>query len=416
MRKILAGVATLAMVGLVGVVTAPSAIAKTHHVAHSSDPVIYDSTSQVNVSASQGFQCCGTSEFGDAVTFAGSARFLTGVNVEFSPWSVYSNPSTPNGYTPAQAWQGQATGPYPGGGPNPNGATYSDPNGFYWPLTLNLYSETTSTESNINTPGSYPAAGTLLGSVTENALIPWQPEPSLNSTCLSDDQADLGGTVQAWLSPTLGCLFGGLATINFNLSSLPGGGVAAPNTVVWGVAFDTDTWGANPVGVDGPYDSLNVATTTGVTVGTDANVGGAFLDSTEAGEYGSCYSTPNDYSSPLVNNCSTGTFRNDPNGWTGYIPAVQFSAVSNIAPSFTSTNEASATQREPFTFEVTTAGYPVPSLGVRNLPRGLTFTSNHNGTATITGSPRRHGTHVFTLKARNSAGTATQKFTLTISS
>ena len=43
--------------------------------------VIYDSTSP-NVTASQGYQCCGTSEFGDAVRFAPGLRRLTQVTVE----------------------------------------------------------------------------------------------------------------------------------------------------------------------------------------------------------------------------------------------------------------------------------------------------------------------------------------------
>jgi hypothetical protein len=62
------------------------------------------------------------------------------------------------------------------------------------------------------------------------------------------------------------------------------------------------------------------------------------------------------------------------------------------------------------------AGYPTPTLRAQRLPRGLTLTSNNNGTATITGAPTRRGTHVFVLKARNSDGTATQRFTLTVSS
>ncbi|HWN60842.1 MAG TPA: hypothetical protein VNO25_09250, partial [Streptosporangiaceae bacterium] len=52
--------------------------------------VIYDSTSP-NVTASQGYQCCGTSEFGDAVRFAPGLRRLTKVTVEMDDWAVYSD-------------------------------------------------------------------------------------------------------------------------------------------------------------------------------------------------------------------------------------------------------------------------------------------------------------------------------------
>ncbi len=69
--------------------------------------------------------------------------------------------------------------------------------------------------------------------------------------------------------------------------------------LMWGVAFDTESWGSNPLGYDGPFDSLNIAVTKAVRIGKDANPGGAFLDSTEA---------------------------NDPNGWEGYGPAARFTA------------------------------------------------------------------------------------------
>ncbi len=282
--------------------------------------VIYDSTSP-NVTASQGFQCCGTSEFGDAVHFAPWLRKLTKVTVEVDDWAVYSNPSSiPAGYTAVTPWKGQATGAWPGGGANPNGTTYSNPRGFYWPLTLDLYTLSTSALSDVTTPGTYPAAGTPIASVTQTVLIPWQPTPSTSSKCLKIDQSDFSSYLQAWKSPS-GCEFGAPADITFNLPS----GVTVSNGLVWGVAFDTESWGSNPVDYDGPFDSLNIAVTKSVRVGKDANPGGAFLDSTEAAEYGSCYSGAN-FTGNLITGCPTGSFRNDPNGWKGYVPAAQFTA------------------------------------------------------------------------------------------
>jgi hypothetical protein len=281
--------------------------------------VIYDSTS-TDVTASQGFQCCGTSEFGDAVRFTPGLRKLSQVTVEVDDWAVYTNPSViPAGYTAVTPWKGQATGAWPGGGKNPNGTTYSNPRGFYWPLTLNLYALSTSTLSDVTTPGTYPAAGTPITSVTQTVLIPWQPTPSTSSKCLSIDQTEFSSYLQAWKSPS-GCEFGGPADITFNL---PGGGVKVSDGLVWGVAFDTESWGSDPVGYDGPFDSLNIAVTKSVRIGKDANPGGAFLDSTEAAEYGSCFS-----GTSLISGCPTGTFRNDPNGWAGYVPAAQFTASS----------------------------------------------------------------------------------------
>lgn len=283
--------------------------------------VIYDSTSP-NVTASQGFQCCGTSEFGDAVRFAAGLRRLTQVTVEMDDWAVYSNPSViPSGYTAVTAWKGKATGVWPGGGTNPNGSTYSNPRGFYWPLTLDLYQLSSSHLSGINDPGTYPAAGTQIASLTQTVLIPWQPTPSTSSQCLSTDQKEFSSYLQAWNSPT-GCEFGGPADITFDL---PDGGVPVSGGLVWGVAFDTDSWGASPVHYDGPFDSLNVATTKSVHEGQDANPGGAFLDSTEAAEYESCYTGANSTGS-VMSGCPTGSFRNDPNGWAGYVPAARFIA------------------------------------------------------------------------------------------
>ncbi|HLY64917.1 MAG TPA: hypothetical protein VKU60_05230 [Chloroflexota bacterium] len=275
--------------------------------------VIYDSTS-ANVTASQGFQCCGTSEFGDAVDFHPGLRHLSQVTVELDDWAVYSNPATiPAGYTAVTAWKGKPTGAWPGGGTNPNGTTYSNPSGFYWPLTLNLYTLTKAQLSGINKPGVYPAAGTKIASVTKTVFIPWQPTPSTSSKCLSYDTEYFSPYLQAWKSPS-GCEFGGPADITFDIP----GGVQVPNGVVWGVAFDTESWGSNPVGYDGPFDSLNVAVTKSVRIGKDANPDGAFLDSTEAAEYGSC--------TGVSTGCPVGTFRNDPSGWTGYVPAAKFTA------------------------------------------------------------------------------------------
>lgn len=328
-RRLLAIVAAAAAPLLVSTAVASQAQASTAGVTRASQPafagigqVIYDSTSP-NVTASEGFQCCAVSEFGDAVGFTPlSGRHLTQVTVEMDDWAVFSNPSTiPDGFTGATTWKGQATGAWPGGGTNPNGATYSNPRGWYWPLTLNLYAPSTSSLSGINKPGTYPAAGALIASVTQTVLIPWQPTPSTSRQCLKTDQEDFGSNLQAYETPS-GCEFGYPADVTFDL---PDGGMSVPNGLVWGVAFDTETYGSSPVGYAGPFVSLNVALTQSVRVGKDANPGGAFLDSTEAGEYESCYTGPNSTGS-VIGGCPTGNFRNDPNGWTGYVPAARFTA------------------------------------------------------------------------------------------
>jgi hypothetical protein len=34
-------------------------------------------------------------------------------------------------------------------------------------------------------------------------------------------------------------------------------GTTVPNSLIYGLAFNTETWGANPIGTSGPYNSLN---------------------------------------------------------------------------------------------------------------------------------------------------------------
>ena len=46
--------------------------------------------------------------------------------------------------------------------------------------------------------------------------------------------------------------------------------------------------------------------------------------------------------------------------------------------------------------------------------RGLTFKANTNGTATLSGTPTTAGTYTLTITARNSVGSATQTFVLTV--
>ncbi len=87
------------------------------------------------------------------------------------------------------------------------------------------------------------------------------------------------------------------------------------------------------------------------------------------------------------------------------------------APAITSDPADTETLGAPFTFTVTTTGYPAPDLTKTGpLPPGVTFTDNGDGTATIAGTPDRSavGTYPLTLTAKNPAGTATQAFTLTI--
>jgi hypothetical protein len=92
------------------------------------------------------------------------------------------------------------------------------------------------------------------------------------------------------------------------------------------------------------------------------------------------------------------------------------------APSFASADSATEPAGAHFSFTVSTYGYPAPALTERgHLPKGITFTDNGDGTATIAGQgldPQDGGhngtSYCIDITATSSAGTATQAFTLHI--
>jgi hypothetical protein len=143
--------------------------------------------------------------------------------------------------------------------------------GFTIPLTLNLY--------DVNPDQSI---GFQFNSLTVSALIPWCP-------------------------PT-GYPDGLLLNVTFNLA-----GIQAPAEFIYGVAFNTQDYGASPLGVDGPYDSLNFAlSTTDPTVGTNPVPLTVYLNTADS----SYYTFPG----------PANTFRQDVGEtWTG---AVQFDGES----------------------------------------------------------------------------------------
>ena len=98
--------------------------------------------------------------------------------------------------------------------------------------------------------------------------------------------------------------------------------------------------------------------------------------------------------------------------------AFTLTVAASGAPVITSAPGATVTAGTAMTpFTITTTGYPLPSLTKSGaLPSGVTFTDNHNGTATISGNPKATtgGTYIFTITAENDEGTVTQTFTLTV--
>jgi hypothetical protein len=85
----------------------------------------------------------------------------------------------------------------------------------------------------------------------------------------------------------------------------------------------------------------------------------------------------------------------------------------------TSPDSATETAGDFFSFAVTTEGTPIPSLvKTGGLPKGVKFVNNGNGTATISGTPKKPGVHHLTIRATfgkdMTKHVVTQTFTLTV--
>ena len=89
-----------------------------------------------------------------------------------------------------------------------------------------------------------------------------------------------------------------------------------------------------------------------------------------------------------------------------------------VAPTITSDPDPTFVVGTAGTFSVTTTGNPVAKITESgNLPAGVTFADNGDGTATLAGTPAAgtRGNYPFTITASNGVGTdATQSFTLTV--
>jgi hypothetical protein len=105
-------------------------------------------------------------------------------------------------------------------------------------------------------------------------------------------------------------------------------------------------------------------------------------------------------------------------------PTAQFSATTSTR-GITSADNTTFAAGSAGTFTVTTAGFSSPTLSdvgftgctPSTLPGPLTFTDDHNGTATLAGTPTATsaGSYTVCIKASDDTGAATQTFTLAVS-
>jgi len=243
--------------------------------------VVYDSLPSVVPDTnypSLGYQATSTSEFGDYINLAGSNRMLETVTTTMSNWAKYSDYSSDARYL-------------------------GDNTSWTHPVTVKVYSADGSANPD-----------TLLASREQTVTIPWRPE-------------------------TPGYPFSGIAfNATFDLSDL---NVLLPDDVIVSVEYNTQTHGPSPIGVTGPYNSLNVAVPTSqpVVVGSDVSVDTVYLDSSWSGVYSSAG--------------ATGVFRQDA-GWTPYgtlALEITASVADNTKPNVNITSPLSGTT-QPGTFSV----------------------------------------------------------------
>jgi hypothetical protein len=166
---------------------------------------------------SVGYEANSISELGNAVTLAPGSRRLISVTAVLSNWALEST------------YQPVGTSP-----------------GFEVPLTLNLY--------NYDAGG---AVGSRFASMTIDGFVPWRPEA---------DPACTGVDAGKWLATNGRCYSGIAAEVVFDFSGM---GITLPDTLIFGLAFNTQHFGYTPTGVPGPYNSLNFGTFGSPSTGTN---------------------------------------------------------------------------------------------------------------------------------------------------
>jgi hypothetical protein len=222
---------------------------------------------------SVGFQATSASEFGGQIQTTGGSATNPTITVGMSSWACQSGGATDGSCVSAA------------------GATYNEP------ITLNLYAV-----------GPENSVGTKLVTVTQNFAIPYRP--SANATKCAGN----GGWYKAG-----NCFHGKLFKIKFAKLGSKKAPVTLPEKVIVSVAYNTFTHGYAPTGVEGPYDSLNVALTEPLkegeevlpSVGSDPAPADAYYNTSVGGFY--CDGGAG----------GTGTFRLDAGCWTGDQPLVE---------------------------------------------------------------------------------------------
>jgi hypothetical protein len=236
--------------------------------------------------ASTAFESEWVSEFGDAITFDGTARTLNSVTVTMSSWACQTGAAATNDC-------GTTVGAH-----------------FTHPITLSIY------DSPVTGGDGTVVPGQLIARVTKTFSLPYRP--SVNYAHCNAGNGSLG----KWYSRAKDhCYNGKAANISWNFTTLA---LHLPDTAVIGVAYNTTDFGYNPIGSAPcvgtsqgcPYDALNVGTNDTVSIGSKPYPDATFQNTSLSSEL--CDSSPAlgefNLDSP-TNSC-----------WAGLDPAIKVTA------------------------------------------------------------------------------------------
>ena len=234
----------------IGAVLAAAALALGAGPAVAAEPPEYNSIPAVlpgNV-VSFAFEAQQATEMGDYIELAGTERASINIPVTIimSSWGCETGGMATCATTPGATWKQS--------------------------LTLTIYNV-------VETPGNPPAVGSVVLTTTQDFNIPYRPSADSTGHCPASD-------FYPWYSASADHCYNGLAhAVTFYLPA----GKTLPTKLIWGIAYNTQHYGANPVGTDGPWNSLNVGTQTfdgQPTYGTDVEPNGAFVAAGNGVAYG----------------------------------------------------------------------------------------------------------------------------------
>jgi hypothetical protein len=223
------------------------------------------------------------------------------------------------------------------------------------------------------------------------------------------------------------------ASANTSVATINSAGVAT------GVAAGTTGITAKLNGVTSPSDTLTVqqaaaitsASSTTFTAGTAGN-----FTITASGVPAPSLSESNTDALPggVTFSATTGVLSGTPAAGSGGIYTLHFTAHNGVGSDATQTFTLTINELPTITNAITGYSFTVGSNGsftvttghdypatttlteTGTLPAGVSFSDNHNGTATISGNPASNtgGTYTFTVTAQNAVGSATKTFTVTV--